>query len=265
MYVNIANAAPLSALTKSGGSWALSLSMARRTDLSAFIQYDTQVAIINLLVQAGSQGTASVITSTNNDSPVPDITLGKSQDFRPLAAAAPAATDSGKKSGFGLEPLVAQVATDSGEVTLDNPSFDGEIINATQPAFIGSGPPGTVLAIEVHSTNPLTGSAKIDEQGNWEYTLTKGLDPGQHEVTISYMDADKKEQVIKRNFVIAAPGDTDIPAITATQAASTDTGLTRMPSTSAGVPHPGSGEVSLLMLLTGLGLLIGGLKIKNVV
>ncbi len=276
VYVNVANGAPLSALAKTNGNWALSLSTARTADLASYLTYDTQATMVNILAQGGKQGTAPAITTTSNDSPVPDIALGKSHDFRNLAEAKPTATpttiektatQSASKSGFGLDPIIAE-ATDSGdvgEVTLDNPSVDGEVINATMPAFIGTGPPGKVLAIEINSENTYTGSAKIDEDGNWEFTPPTGLTPGEHTVTISYINDAGEEQTIKRSFVIAAAGQSDVPAITATQSGSTENGRTEMPSTDSGVPHPGTGETTLLIVLAGIGLVIGGIKLKNIV
>ena len=269
VYVNLANAAPLSALVKSGGNWALSLSTARTADLKSYLTYDAQATIINLLAQGGKQGTAPAITTTANDNPVPDITLGQSHDFRAQTAAkteTPTATGS---SSFSLEPLIAQneVSTPSGEVTLENPGVNGEIINATQPAFIGSGPPGTVLAIEIHSTDTYTGTATVNQDGDWEFIPPQGLAAGAHAITIAYLDSGGIERALTRNFVIAAAGDTDVPAITATPSGSvaTDSGRTSMPSTAGGVPQPGAGDVSLLLLLTGLGLLFGGLHIRKVV
>ncbi|MCX6816981.1 MAG: Ig-like domain-containing protein [Candidatus Beckwithbacteria bacterium] len=279
VYINVANAAPLSALTKTNGNWALSLATARTSDLSGFLKYDTQATIINLLVQAGKLGTASAITTATNDNPVPDISLGKSEDFRAQAmpsssttAGDAGATESGQigqKSGFLLNPLVAQVATESGEVTLNNPAYDGEVINATQPAFMGSGPAGKILAIEIHSTQTYTGSATVNSSGEWEFNAPKGLTPGEHTVTINYIGTDGKEATISRNFVIAQAGETTVPAITATPSGGTTSPSpaprTSMPATGSGIPHPGSSEISLLMLLTGLGLIIGSLKIKNIV
>ena len=266
VYVNLGGAAPLSAISKTGGTWALSLATARTTDLGSFVKYDTQATVVNLLVQAGTAGTASAITTTTNDSPVPDISLGESKDFR--AAAMPSSsttTGAGEttasKSGFLLNPLVAQVATESGEVTLNNPSFDGEVINATQPAFMGSGPAGKVLAIEIKSSQTYTGSATVDKNGEWQFTAPKGLTAGEHTVTINYIDTDGKEAKISRNFTIAAAGQTEVPAIIATPSAA----RTSMPSTASGIPHPGSENITLLMLLTGLGLIVGSLKIKNIV
>ena len=274
VYVNLANAAPLSALVKSGGNWALSLSTARTTDLKSYLNYDAQATIVNILVQAGKQGTAPAITTTANDNPVPDIILGQSYDFRQLAQAAadadtPTATDAAAKTGFSLDPLIAQTqpATPSGEVTLANPGVDGEVINATQPAFIGSGPPGTVLAITVNSPQTYSGTATVDQTGDWEFVPPQGLSAGAHSITIAYLDSGGIEQTLTRNFVIAAAGESEVPAITATPSGktSTDSGRTSMPSTSSGIPQPGAGDVSLLLLLTGLGLLIGGLQIKKVV
>ena len=269
VYVNLANAAPLSALVKSGGNWALSLSTARTSDLKSYLNYDAQATIVNLLIQGGRQGTAPAITTTANDSPVPDITLGQSHDFRVQTTAqaeTPTATGS---SNFSLEPLIAQnqPSTPSGEVTLENPGVNGEIINATQPAFIGSGPPGTVLAIEINSPQTYTGTATVAETGDWEFVPPQGLSAGEHSITIAYLDSGGVEKTLTRNFVIAAAGQTDVPAITATPSGkvSTDSGRTSMPSTAGGVPHPGAGEVSLLLLLTGAGLIIGGLQIKKVV
>lgn len=275
VYINVANGAPLSALAKTGGTWALSLATARTADLGSYLTYDTQATIVNLLVQGGKQGTASAITTTTNDNPVPEISLGKSHDFRTQAIAEaptadqPTASPSGEtKSGFSaLNPLVAQVATGSGEVTLENPSFEGEVINATQPAFIGSGPAGTVLAIEINSEETYTGSVTINEDGTWEFTPPTGLTPGEHSVTINYIDTNGEEQVLTRSFVIAAAGSTSMPAITATQSGetATDASRTKMPATGSGIPKPGTFELTLLMVLTGLGLVVGGLKIKNIV
>ena len=274
VYLNVANAAPMSALSKTNGNWALSLSTARSTDLGSYLNYDTQATIVNLLVQGGKLGTAPGITTTTNDSPVPDITLGQSHDFRVAAAPElPTVADNttnggGGSSGFNLDPMASgsAEASASGEVTLDNPSFDGEVINATQPAIIGTGPKGTVLSITVNSENEYTGSATIGEDGNWEFVPPEGLEPGEHMVTVSYIDSEGVEQTISRNFVVAAAGEDDTtPAITATPSGSvsTDSGRTEQPSTESGVPEPGTFEITLLMLLSGLGLLIGGMAIKN--
>jgi hypothetical protein len=273
VYVNIADAAPLSALAKTGGNWALSLSTARSEDLSSYLNYDTQATIVNLMAQGGKAGVSPVITTTANDSPVPDITLGQSHDFRTTALAEPPTvadnTVDSSGSGFSFDPVSSDSATasQSGEVTLENPSFNGEVINATQPAIIGTGPEGTVLSITINSENEYTGSATIGENGEWEFTPPSGLEPGDHTVTVAYIDSEGVEQTISRNFVIAAAGESETPAITATpsgkSSGATDSGRTKQPSTESGVPEPGTFEITLMMLLTGLGLLAGGIIVKN--
>lgn len=284
VYISLANAAPLSALVKTGGNWAMSLSTARTADLKGYLTYDTQATIVNIMVQGGKQGTSPVITTTANDSPVPNIVLGQSADFRAQALPPPSPTLSGgltatgsgqtaqatASSGFSLNPLIAQAETatpSSGAVTLENPSVSGEVINATRPAFIGSGPPGTVLAITIHSTQSYTGTATVDTKGDWEFVPPQGLTAGAHEITISYLDSEGVEQTLTRNFVIAAAGQTEVPAITATPSGSTSTesGRTSMPSTSSGIPRPGAGDLSLIIIIAAIGLLIGGWHLKKVV
>lgn len=273
VYVNLANASPLSALAKTGGNWALSLSTARSEDLASYLNYDTQATIVNLMAQGGKAGVSPVITTTANDSPVPDITLGQSHDFRTTALPEQSAMGdnaSGEPtSGFSFEPVSSDSATasQSGLVTLENPSFNGEVINATRPAIIGTGPEGTVLSITINSENEYTGSTTIGEDGEWEFVPPTGLEPGAHTVTVAYIDAEGLEKTITRNFVIAATGESETPAITATpsgkSSGATDSARTKQPSTESGVPEPGTFEITLLMLLTGLGLLVGGIIVKN--
>ena len=271
VYVSVANAAPLSALAKTNGNWALSLSTARSADLASYLADDTQATIVNLLVQGGTLGTAPAITTTSNDSPVPDITLGQSHDFRADASAdtdpAGAAGDGEPAGGFSLEPVSTEsaTATSSGEVTLENPSYEDEVLNATQPAFIGSGPAGTVLSIVINSDTTYTGSVTVDEDGEWEFTPPEGLETGEHTITVTYIDTEGLEQALTRNFVVAAAGESVEPAITATPSGQTDddASRTQLPATDAGVPAPGTGEITLLMLLMGLGLLVGGARLKN--
>lgn len=281
VYLNVAGGTALSALAKNNGNWALSLSTARTADLGSYLSYDSQATIVNIQVQGGKLGTAEAVTTTSNDSPVPDITLGQTYDFRTMAGAqqtlvaenAPEegmTTGGGETSGFELGPITdpGEAASPSGEVSLDNPSFNGEVINATQPAFIGTGPPGTVLSIEINSETQYTGSATIDENGEWEFSPPEGLEPGEHTVTIAYIDSTGEEQTVTRNFVIAAAGESDEPAITATPSGEIEaspTARTSMPATDTGVPEPGSLTPTWLLLIMGLGFLIGGgvLKIKD--
>jgi hypothetical protein len=275
VYLNVAQATPLSALVKTNGNWALSLSTARTADLSSYLTYDMQATIINIRVQGGRLGTATAITTTMNDSPVPEITLGQNHDFRSTAGTKKTTTggqaDKDKTepvSGFKLEPIATDSteATESGEVTLENPSFEGEVLNATQPAFIGTGPPGTVLSIEINSDNVYTGSVAVDEEGGWEFSPPEGLEPGEHTITIAYIDAEGVEQTLTRSFVIAAAGESNEPAITATpsgETAASPAPRTEMPSTEAGVPKAGSFTPTAILFMMGLGFLIGGAILKK--
>ena len=85
-------------------------------------------------------------------------------------------------------------------------------------------------------------------------------------MTYLSIDSDGDEQILERSFLIAAAGESQVPAITATESGnigSTESGRTELPSTGSGVPEPGTWEITLIMLLTGVGLLFGGVIIKN--
>ena len=274
VYVTVSGAAPLSALTKANGSWALSLSTARTTDLAAYLTYDTQATVVNLMVQGGSLGTATAVTNTINDSPVPDISLGQTYDFskdsgdsqsRLLDSGDQVNELDGDDEGDGFDFDLLSNATDSGEVSLENPGFEGEVINATQPAFIGTGPPGTVLSVEINSEDVYTGSTTIDEDGEWEFVPPQGLDVGEHTITIHYIDTEGIEQTLNRGFVIAAEGDSEDPAIIATPSATATPSAqprTSLPSTDSGVPEPGVFTPTIMMFIMGLGLLLAGVVLK---
>lgn len=94
VYVEVEGGAPLSALTKTSGTWSLSLSATRTKDLEGYLEYDKQNAKVSIFAQAAELGTANMAVTTAEDSPVADITLGKSQDLASTGGGgmAPAAT-----------------------------------------------------------------------------------------------------------------------------------------------------------------------------
>ena len=80
VYATLPETAPLSAQVKVDGTWLIPLSSARIPDLSDYATYDPQTTLIDIFVQ-GEEKTAKATTNTANDSPVPEIALGKTYDF----------------------------------------------------------------------------------------------------------------------------------------------------------------------------------------
>lgn len=265
VYVQLPGAVPLSSLVQNNGNWAIALATARTSDLKNYATYDPQTTQVEILVQAGSQGSATATVETGNDAPVPVITLGKNHDFRvaqtppPTAGQSPAgqagATESSK---FSVTP-----ETQVQLVTLVNPAQDNAVVTATQPAFKGKGPAGEKLTITVNSPTAYTGTVTVKPDGTWDWTPPAGLEPGTHTITISFLDDQGVTQTLKRAFVVAAasPAVGGLPAFTASPSATaTPTAIPRvsLPSTASGVPKSGVATPTLIMLMLGGGMLTLG-------
>lgn len=292
VYLSLANATPASVLTKASGSWVIPLNLIRSADLSGWAAYDKQASIEEIFVQAGGLGTATVVATTKNDSPMPKITLGQNFDFRKIAETKPEeekikmenqATESSK---FAVEPILtatpASTATISSELKIINPS-DEEKLNTQKPEIIGTGPVGEILTITVQSPATYSGKVKVDAKGNWEWTPPSNLEPGEHTVTASYLDKNGQKQTVSHTFLVLASGQSEIPAMTATPSGSatpsptptaspsptptsTTSGRVSMPSTEGGVPTSGNLTPTFMVFIMGLSLITLGLfmKIKKV-
>lgn len=279
VYITLPNTALLSAQVKADGTWLIALSSARVSDLSDYASYDSALALIDIFAQ-GEEKTAKAITNTANDSPVPQITLGQTHDFtngatQTLAQGETPSSETtvpetipestSKKEGqFPLQPLTnfPVEASPSAEVTLTNPQTEGETINSLRPEIIGTGPPRKVLTITIESKTYTT-TVVVDDEGNWSFTPPEDLEAGTHTITIAYVDDGGQEQSLQRNFVVAAPGDSGLPAFTATPSAiTTPSARTSVPSTDSGVPLAGTVNPTMLMLFLGLILTISGFALK---
>lgn len=270
VYVNLEGGGEMSALTRASGVWSLPLSQMRTADLSKYLEYDKTNARVAILAQGADLGTATVTTTTGNDSPVPDITLGTTQNFEgvatpsalPVVTPSPAATASAIGDGFGeLTDLdAAYEATLSVKLTTID---EREVVATSSPEIKVEGPVGTRVTITVRS-DPQTTTVTVDADGAISWTPPVGLEPGTHTVTLTYTDSNGILQTIDRTFTVLAAepvAQGGLPSFTATPSAtptSTPTATPRaaMPSTAAGVPESGVESVTLILLMLG-GLLFG--------
>lgn len=230
VYLSLANTTPQSILTKASGSWMIPLNLARSTDLVNYAVYDKDASIEEIFVQAGAEGTATAVATTRYDNPLPAITLGQSYDFRkPQPEIAPEETPPAS-SKFTFSEL----ATPSAEleiITISSPT-EGESVNTTKPAILGTGPAGESLTITIESPTPQSGTTVIDENGDWQWIPPENLEPGEHAITASYTDEEDKVHFVSRFFTVLAAGTSDLPAIEATPSATTTPTLTPGPTAS---------------------------------
>jgi len=301
VYLSMANVAPQSTMVRSGGTWLIPLNTAFSTDLSGFARYDKEAQVEEIFVQGTNEKTATVITTTKNDNPVPEIILGKNYDFRqgvptesvtptPATSPTPESPTPTPSSKFSLEGIAPSPGAQTKALTITNPGKQDEQINTPKPEFRGTGPTGKTIQILVESPT-WTGTAMVDGNGNWNWTPPNNLPAGEHKITITYLG-----QTISRTFTVLAAGGSELPSFTATPSAtitpsptkiptpspkltptptatatpkltptptSTASARTGMPSTEAGVPTSGNLTPSFLMFIMGLGLVFTGFILKR--
>ena len=230
---------------------------------------------------ASSNATAKVLVAKAQ--PVPTITLGQSLDFLSDSASpaqpanetvsssatpssSPSTETTSKFSALQLDPASesSSGAVASLGITFSNPAREGDEINTVRPALKGKAPAKTKLTIVVHSSQTYQGSVTTDANGNWSFTPSGNLDPGDHDVTVSYTDSNGKLVTETRTFKILAmntstnPAFTSTPSATPTPIASSSTRTTTV-GTGSAVPKAGSTEETLMMLVLGCGFMIAGL------
>ncbi len=287
VYLVLANANTLSTLTKSSGSWVIPLSIARSSDLSSYASYDRDASIEEIFAQGASLGTATAVSTTKYDSPLPNITLGQSFDFRKGKQGETSPTPTKTQSG-GFSAQDFSGAGSSSNLTITNPNQD-ERVNTQIPAIIGTGPAGEKVTIVINSEKAIEGQATIGADGSWSWTPPSDLAPGEHTVTVSLASGKK----VSRKFVVLAAGDSDLPAFEASSSATptnmptptttptpalnasptpttkalptptpTVPARTSRPSTDAGVPTSGHLTPTFLFFIMGTVLMLLGIGIN---
>jgi hypothetical protein len=282
VYVDLEGAAPLSTITRASGVWTLTLSQARTVDLAKYLTYDRNTAKLAITVTGADLGSATATATTNNDSPVPDITLGQTQNF--ISQATPSAqvtttpsgvltpapvlvtptTSAGTSTGFGGLTNLESAYEATLSVKLKSIT-EGEIIATSSPEITFQAPVGTRVKITVNSDSEQTTTITTDADGLVDWTPPEGLEPGEHEVTLEYVDESGITQKIVKKFTVLAADSTaygGLPAFTATPSAvvtATASGRVAMPSTESGVPESGTATPTMILLALGTLLFIGGI------
>lgn len=271
VYLVLANANTLSTLTKSSGSWVIPLSIARSSDLSSYASYDRDASIEEIFVQGGSSGTATAVSTTKYDSPLSNIALGQSYDFRKGESKTSPTPTRGASPRFTTQDFTG--VGSSANLAIINPS-QGENVNTRTPEIFGTGPVGEKLTIVVNSQDAIEDEVTIGEDGNWSWTPSSDLAPGEHTVTVTLADG----RTISRRFMVLAAGDSDSPAFEASASATptspmptatstptptpTTPARTSLPSTEGGVPTSGNLTPTFIFFIMGIVTMLMGIVIN---
>lgn len=216
----------LSTQTSETGNFVFQLGSARTPDLGNYAQIDMASTLVQISVVAPPDGVASAQIFPQSGNPVPTIIIGQVYDFRNSPANNQGGNpnvnlnlpqNSNQESKFNVD--VSSSTSKPTSVILESLS-EGEIITSQKPQFFGKGPGGEAIVITVNSQDPIEATVQIPNTGSWSYSIPTDLNPGDHSITISWVDASGITRFLKRNFVVQAG---EVPAFTASESGTATT------------------------------------------
>lgn len=244
VFVTADGVGEMSSLVKSSGSWALALSNARTLDGVGYAEL-LDTATVNITAQGVEPTKVSKFSlPISAAQPAPDVTLGQVPELQAalqnVATEVAEGTEEAvlsnddvalnKPETGGLQSLtdlidfagttitVTPVPTSSVANTMATAAV--EILDLTkvtttetpvmvsQPIIKGKASPNVEVKIEVHSDSQIFQTVKADADGDFTLNiieLQKVLDPGNHVVSYSYVDAKTGQTVTKtQSFIVQA-------------------------------------------------------------
>ncbi|MCX6791645.1 MAG: hypothetical protein NT149_01240 [Candidatus Gottesmanbacteria bacterium] len=281
VYITLEGGQTLSAVSKPSGTWLIPLNLVRTKDVTSYLPVTDRMTE-TIIVRSGGFVT-NALTDSLNDSPVPNMTPGKTYDFRRLTAEVPGQnlvlipTPQTQKSAA---PAVLGTSSTkpANTVSLVIPA-EGAALPTTLPLIQGTGIPGKTVSLVIGITNPIGDTTIVGANGVWSYTPKKPLLPGKQSVTITTKNLQNKPVAVTHMFEIlkggtqvlgdATPSATLTPTTTVTltptptetpEATVSATPETTPESTLAAQPVPSSGNElpTIMLLILGIGLMIGG-------
>lgn len=278
VYLTLDGSQTLSTVTKPSGTWLIPLNLIRTQDLTSYLPVTDRMDVNITVNDAGL--TTTTVTDTLNDSPVPDMMMGKTYDFRHASAKAPgpalALNPTPAPSTAPSAVLGASTVKPANIVALTIPA-QGAALPTTLPLIQGTGVPGNKVSIVIGITSPIGGSAVVASDGLWSYTPVKPLPPGSESVTVTTKDLQNKTVAITHLFTILKSGTQvlgdatasatitptptiDLSALTPTPTATLSATTPTPTSTLAAQTPPTSGNElpTIILVLIGAGLMLTG-------
>jgi len=277
VVLTIEGAQTLSTLVRSSGSWIIPLTNVRTQDGGAYLSPQERM---NETIQVSyGDKQSNIATDTLNDSPVPDVVLGQSYDFKGRDAKKPTQTTVAVKTQPApTGTLASAVLGASAAKPINGVSFaapvDGATLTSMRPLVTGTGVSGKTVTItfsQPEGSKSFAASVVVAKNGTWQYTPKTPLSPGKQSITITTIDSKNKPVAITHTVTIFRSGTQVLGDATDSGTLVTPTPEpsvipTEMPvvatesATLAAEPMPISGSLlpTILLLLLGCSLLVGG-------
>jgi len=252
VVVTLEDSQPISSLITPSGSWIVPLNFIRTKDLSRYVPAKSQTTE-TITVYYGTEKTEG-ITDTENDAPVPDMTIGTSSDFRNK--------ESKQKSILGdqtrVTPTTAQT-TKIGGVSITAPVQNASIVS-NRPLIQGTGVAGKAVTLTLGITKPSTGKTTVGGNGLWSFTPKTPLTSGKQSVTITTVNDKGKPVALTTAFTILKAGTQVLGDATPSATITIEATATATPTTieAEPMPEPGGSLPTILLILMGVGMVAGG-------
>lgn len=266
VVVTLENSQPISTLIAASGSWIVPLNFIRTKDLSRYLPASERI-METITVYYDSEKTDS-ITDTENDSPVPDMTVGSSYDFRNKEVKNKTINTlsdtsvQNQESVLGVQattpsptPLVQKI----GGVSITSPTQNASLVS-NRPMITGTGIPGKTVTLTLGINKPISAKATVGSNGLWSYTPNKALFVGKQSVTVTTVDEKGKPIALTNLFTILKSGTQVLGDATpsATLEPTPESSITAQP-----LPEPGTTLPTILLILVGVGMIAGGVVLLH--
>jgi hypothetical protein len=256
LVVTLEESQPLSTLITPSGSWIIPLNFIRSKDLSRYVPVQNKMTE-TITVYYDTEKTES-ITDTDNDAPVPDMTLGSSYDFRnsqsnkTRAQSLTDATSQKREAVLGNQAPTPKI----GGVLITAPVQNASLVS-NRPIIQGMGIPGKTVTVTVGIKKPISGKTTVGANGLWSFTPSSPLTTGKQSVTITTVDGKGKAIALTTVFTILKSG-TQVLGEATPSATLEPTPTEEAPITAEPMPEPGSTLPTILLILMGVGMVAGG-------
>jgi hypothetical protein len=268
VYVTLEGSQELSSLAGPTGSWIVPLNMIRTQDLTQRLKSTNRIDE-HIHITNGKEETTAT-TDTLNDSPVPNMVLGKSYDFRKQQATLPEKSMGSLSAKTTDVPAVLGKQTEKGPgktytITITQPDDNASLIS-NLPLFTGTGIPNKIVTLTIGIKKPLTASVTVDKDGIWKYTQPTPLGVGRQSITASTVDSYNKPIAVTHVFDVLKSGTQVLGIATPSATLAPSPTIISSPtpiSTLSGQPQPTTASTlpTVMLLVLSAGLIIGGFSL----
>lgn len=245
VYISGDTISPLSTITQTGGSFALSLAIARAKDgvSSANTADETK---ISLLVVSPTDNTTSIVDATIGlGQPFPDITLGRNENLSsptqtPMPVSENTSVNAQSKFTSQLLSPPTEIAPTLSPLAITAPISD-TVFTLPRPQMTGTATKSATVTLAIAGPTTLNTSSKSSATGAWAYTPSVNLKNGAYTLTASTNVGGKKEtQQVAFSVLVPTPTP------------KTSSSAAVLGSTESGDLVAGSTEITFIFSLAGL-------------